>query len=155
MFLTLKELKGTLRQRMDAHRDNPMCASCHAKMDPIGFAFEHFDAIGRYREKDGTEPIDASGVLESGEPFDGHRAFGNLISGSKREDFIRCVVEKMFTYALGRGLEYYDRPAVEAACKELSANGLRFSTLIEGVVRSVPFQYRRGDGDPLLAGDAR
>lgn len=153
--LEAKELKGTLRQRMDAHRDNPMCASCHAKMDPIGFAFEHFDAIGRYREKDGTEPIDASGVLESGEPFDGHRAFGNLISGSKREDFIRCVVEKMFTYALGRGLEYYDRPAVEAACKELSANGLRFSTLIDGVVRSVPFQYRRGDGDPLLAGDTR
>ena len=153
--LEAKELKGTLRQRMDAHRDNPMCASCHSKMDPLGFAFEHFDAVGRYREKDGNEPIDASGVFETGEPFDGHRALNRVIAGSRRGDFIRCVVEKMFTYSLGRGLEYYDRPAVEKACKVLEGNGLKFTALIGAVVESVPFQFRRGDGDPLLASDSR
>jgi len=148
--LEAKQLKGTLRQRMDAHRDNAMCASCHAKMDPIGFAFEHFDAIGRFREKDGTEPIDAAGVLESGESFDGQATLNQVLVRSRRRDFIRCVVEKMFTYALGRGLEYYDRPAVESACARLESGGLKFSTLIQGVTESVPFQFRRGDGDPLV-----
>ena len=149
--LEARQLKGTLRQRMDDHRDNAMCASCHAKMDPIGFAFEHFDAIGRFREKDGPEPIDASGVLESGQAFDGHAALQKVLTGQRRQDFVRCVVEKMFTYALGRGLEYYDRPALESAGARLEAGGLRFSTLVETVTQSVPFQYRRGDGDPLMA----
>jgi mono/diheme cytochrome c family protein len=149
-----KELKGTLRQRMDEHRANAVCASCHAKMDPIGFAFEHFDAVGRYRDKDGSEVIDATGVLTSGEAFDGHSQLNKVLAGSRRDDFIRCLSEKMLTYALGRGLEYYDRPAVDLIKGRLEKDGLKFSTLIRSVVDSVPFQMRRGDGDPLLA-DAR
>jgi hypothetical protein len=109
--LESKETHGTLRQRMDAHRDNAMCASCHSKMDPLGFAFEHFDAVGRFREKDGDEVVDTRGELVSGERFADHVELSRVLSDSRQADFVRCVSEKMLTYALGRGLEYYDRPA--------------------------------------------
>jgi hypothetical protein len=148
--LESKETHGTLRQRMDAHRDNAMCASCHAKMDPLGFAFEHFDAVGRFREKDGDEVVDTRGELVSGERFSDHVELSRVLSDSRQADFVRCVSEKMLTYALGRGLEYYDRPALAAMNVQLMKKGLRFSALIQAVVDSVPFQYRRGDGDPLL-----
>ncbi len=148
--LESKETHGTLRQRMDAHRDNAMCASCHAKMDPLGFAFEHFDAVGRFREKDGDEVVDTRGELVSGEPFADHVELSRVLSDSRQADFVRCVSEKMLTYALGRGLEYYDRPALVAMDTQLRKKNLRFSVLIQAVVESVPFQYRRGDGDPLL-----
>ena len=148
--LESKETHGTLRQRMDAHRDNAMCASCHAKMDPLGFAFEHFDAVGRFREKDGDEVVDTRGELVSGERFSDHVELSRVLSDSRQADFVRCVSEKVLTYALGRGLEYYDRPALAAMNVQLMKKGLRFSALIQAVVDSVPFQYRRGDGDPLL-----
>ena len=148
--LESKETHGTLRQRMDAHRDNAMCASCHAKMDPLGFAFEHFDAVGRFREKDGDEVVDTRGELVSGERFADHVELSRVLSDSRQADFVRCVSEKMLTYALGRGLEYYDRPALVAMDTQLRKKNLRFSALIQAVVESVPFQYRRGDGDPLL-----
>lgn len=148
--LESKETHGTLRQRMDAHRDNAMCASCHAKMDPLGFAFEHFDAVGRFREKDGDEVVDTQGELVSGERFADHVELSRVLSDSRQGDFVRCVSEKMLTYALGRGLEYYDRPALVAMDAQLRKKNLRFSALIQAVVDSVPFQYRRGDGDPLL-----
>jgi hypothetical protein len=148
--LESKETHGTLRQRMDAHRDNAMCASCHAKMDPLGFAFEHFDAVGRFREKDGDEVVDTRGELVSGERFSDHVELSRVLSDSRQADFVRCVSEKMLTYALGRGLEYYDRPALAAMNVQLLKKDLRFSALIQAVVDSVPFQYRRGDGDPLL-----
>jgi hypothetical protein len=148
--LESKETHGTLRQRMDAHRDNAMCASCHAKMDPLGFAFEHFDAVGRFREKDGDEVVDTRGELVSGERFADHVELSRVLSDSRQADFVRCVSEKMLTYALGRGLEYYDRPALVAMDTQLRKKNLRFSALIRAVVESVPFQYRRGDGDPLL-----
>ena len=148
--LESKETHGTLRQRMDAHRDNPMCASCHAKMDPLGFAFEHFDAVGRYREKDGDAPVETQGELVSGERFSDHRELSRVLSEARQADFIRCVSEKVLTYALGRGLEYYDRPALAAIEARVQRQGFRFSALIEAVVESVPFQYRRGDGDPIL-----
>jgi len=148
--LESKETHGTLRQRMDAHRDNAMCASCHAKMDPLGFAFEHFDAVGRFREKDGDEVVDTRGELVSGERFADHVELSRVLSDSRQADFVRCVSEKMLTYALGRGLEYYDRPALVAMDTQLRKKNLRVSALIQAVVESVPFQYRRGDGDPLL-----
>ncbi len=148
--LESKETHGTLRQRMDAHRDNAMCASCHAKMDPLGFAFEHFDAVGRFREKDGDEVVDTRGELVSGERFADHVELSRVLSDSRQADFVRCVSEKVLTYALGRGLEYYDRPALAAMNVQLRKKDLRFSALIQAVVDSVPFQYRRGDGDPLL-----
>ena len=148
--LESKETHGTLRQRMDAHRDNPMCSSCHAKMDPLGFAFEHFDAVGRFREKDGDAPVETRGELVSGERFADHEELSRVLSDARQADFIRCLSEKVLTYALGRGLEYYDRPALAAMETRLRKRGLRFSALIQAVVESVPFQYRRGDGDPLL-----
>lgn len=143
-----EKLTGTLRQRMEKHRENAMCSSCHSRMDPIGFAMEHFDGIGAWREKDGTDPVEASGVLPGGEKITDHRDLNQIIATTKSPDFLRCLAEKMLTYALGRGLEYYDRPAVERITTELGKGGNRFSLLIHGVVHSVPFQFRRGEGDP-------
>ncbi|MEW6161657.1 MAG: DUF1592 domain-containing protein, partial [Verrucomicrobiota bacterium] len=108
-----KELTGTLRQRMEQHRDNPLCASCHARMDPIGFGFENFDAVGVWRELDGGAPIDPAGQLVSGERFQGPAELRKILLQAKRDEFVRSLSEKMLTYALGRGLEYYDKCAVD------------------------------------------
>lgn len=141
-------LTGTLRQRLEQHRENALCASCHARMDPIGFAFEHFDGIGAWRERDGTEPVETAGTLNTGEAFLGHRELNEILSTRRRGDFLRCLSEKVLTYALGRGLEYYDRPAVQKIVRDLESGDGRFSTLVFGVVQSAPFQWRRGEGDP-------
>ncbi len=141
------ELKGTLRQKMELHRKDPICASCHQRMDPIGFGLENFDGIGQWRDKESNSPVDASGTLVSGEQFKGATELREILLTKKRADFIRCVSEKMLTYALGRGLEYYDRPAVDKIVTNLDKGGTKFSTLVMEVVKSVPFQMRRGDGD--------
>ncbi len=149
----LKEVKltGTLRQRMEQHRENPTCASCHARMDPIGFGFENFDGVGVFRQKDESFPIDASGQLVSGESFSGAPALAAMLAKSKREEFIRCLSEKMLTYALGRGPEFYDKCALDQIAKGVSKKGYRFSSLILEIVRSVPFQQRRGEAERLSA----
>lgn len=141
-------LKGTLRHRMEQHRENAMCASCHSRMDPIGFAFEHFDGVGTYRDKDGTDPVEPSGELASGEKIADHRQLNQVLATSRRPDFLRCLAEKMLTYSLGRGLEYYDKPTVEGIVKSMERGEFKFSALLSGVVHSVPFQQRRGEGDP-------
>ncbi|MSU34581.1 MAG: DUF1592 domain-containing protein [Pedosphaera sp.] len=143
-----EELTGTLRQKMEQHRDNVLCASCHARMDPIGFAFENFDAIGRWRDLDGKDPIDPAGVLVSGEKFAGPEGLKRILAGSRRADFLHCVTEKLLTYSLGRGLEYYDQPAVKKILARMEKQGVTFASLAQSIVESVPFQYRRGDGDP-------
>ncbi len=140
------ELTGSLRERFEKHRSNPDCAVCHVKMDPIGFALENYDAIGAWRETDDGFAIDASGRLPGGESFDGPSGLKNLLMANK-DAFCRCLAEKMLVYALGRGLEYYDKCAVDRTCEALAANNHRFSTLILETVRSVPFQMRRGNGD--------
>ena len=137
-----KQLTGTLRQVLEQHRENPTCASCHAKMDPLGFAFENFDAIGAWREKDvGGCPIDASGVLPDGKSFNGAPGLKRLL-GEKKDLFLRSITHKMLTYALGRGVEYYDRPTIEHIITALTKNDHRFSTLILEIVQSDPFQKR-------------
>ena len=136
-----KQLKGSLRQVMEQHRTNPVCASCHQRMDPIGFAFENYDAIGRWRDKDGDFPIDPAGVLPDGKTFKGPAELKTILRG-KKELFARCLSEKVLTYALGRGLEYYDKCAVDKILVELAKNDYRFSTLLTEVVRSEPFQMR-------------
>ena len=141
-----KKLKGNLRQRLEQHREDPNCSSCHALMDPLGFAYENFNGIGRWRENDEGAPIDASGKLVSGESFKTHEEFQKILLTEKREDFLRCLSEMMLTYALGRGIEFYDKLALEAIIKSLKSSDLKFSVLVFGVVKSVPFQYRRGDG---------
>ena len=140
------ELHGTLRQRMEQHRVDPTCASCHARMDPIGFGLEQFDGIGAWRDRDAGAAIDSQGQLVSGEAFKGPGELREILLTKKRGDFLRCAGEKMLTYALGRGLEYYDRPTIEKISRALEQDP-KFSTLVLGVVNSVPFQMRRGEGE--------
>jgi hypothetical protein len=140
-----KELKGTLRERMEQHRSDALCASCHARMDPIGFAFEHFDGIGAWREQDAGEKVDASGELLTGEEFKDHSELIDILAAQKRDQFVRALSDKMLTYALGRGLEYYDKCALDEIAARAAKNDYRFSELVLGVVKSTPFQKRRGD----------
>ena len=136
---------GTLREQMIKHRTNAVCASCHEKMDPIGFAFEHFDAIGRYRTQDNGQPINAAGKLDSGESFKNAADLREILADEKRNLVARCLTEKMLTYALGRGLEYYDKRTVDAIVQRLKKNGYQFNDLIGGIVTSLPFDMKRGE----------
>jgi hypothetical protein len=146
----VKEAKGSLRQRMEQHRENPMCFSCHSRMDPIGFGFENFDGIGAYREMDGKFPIDPSGKLVSGQKFSGPAELKGVLLQYKKEEFLNCFTEKLLTYALGRGIEYYDKCTVEKIVAEMPANEYKFHSIIRGIIESVPFQKRRGE-EPKLA----
>ncbi len=141
------ELHGTLRQKMEAHRTNAICASCHQRMDPLGFGLENFDGIGQWRDKEGQSPIDSSGTLVSGEQFNGPVELQKILLTKKRGDFLRCISGKMLTFALGRGLEYYDRPAVDKIVANLEKGGVGFSALVLETVKAVPFEMRRGEGD--------
>jgi hypothetical protein len=145
-----KKLAGTLRQRMEQHRENANCAVCHQRMDPIGFGFENFDGIGAWREKDAGAPIDPAGELVSGEAFQGPADLRTILLKKKKEDFARCLSEKLLTYALGRGLEFYDRCAIDQVTKDAAKGKYRFSSLINAVVKSTPFQMRRGEQDKSL-----
>lgn len=142
-----KQLAGTLRQRMEQHRENPTCASCHARMDPIGFSFEHFDAIGAWRDKDEGFPIDPSGKLITGESFHDPNELRKILMTQKRDEFVRCLARKMLTYALGRGLEYYDKCAIDEIAANLTKKNYKFSALVMGIAQSTPFQMRRGEGE--------
>jgi len=140
-----KEVTGaTLRRRLEVHRENPRCAVCHRQMDDLGFALENFDAVGRWRERDAGEVIDARGEFPGGEKFDGPVSLKNLLRTARKDDFVRCLSEKMLTYALGRGVEYYDQCAVDDITKRLAAQDYRFSTLVIAILNSDPFQKRRG-----------
>ncbi len=149
---TKKPLTGTLRQRLEQHRADPTCAACHARMDPLGFGLENFDAIGRWRDTDGGDAINPSGRLVSGQEFQGPAELRKILLGDKRADFVRCLSEKMLTYALGRGLEHYDKLAVRQITTDLEKGGHRFSALVSAIARSVPFQMRRGEGERIAQG---
>ena len=137
-------LSASMRQQLEAHRTNPVCNACHASMDPLGFGLENFDAIGRWRTKDGNFPIDATGRLPNGKTFDGPEGLKQLLLSDKTI-FAKCLAEKLLTYALGRGLEDYDQPAVQSIVNSTAASGYRFSALIEAIVSSPPFEQRRGE----------
>jgi mono/diheme cytochrome c family protein len=136
-----EEARGTLRQRMEQHRANPNCATCHNRMDPIGFGFENFDAIGAWRTRDGDLPIDSTGTLPSGQSF---QSPGELVGLLKQrdDDFRRCLAEKMLTFALGRGLESSDRRYVADIAAATKAGGDTLAALIREVVKSEPFRFR-------------
>ncbi len=136
------ELTGTLRQRMEQHRANPSCASCHRRMDPLGFGLENFDAVGAWRTIDGKEPVDATGVLPGGESFRGPDGLKAVLL-KRKDQFARCLADKVLTYALGRSTERGDRCAVDAVARELTAADYRFSAVVLGVVRSEPFLMRK------------
>jgi hypothetical protein len=140
----------SLRVQMEEHRSNPLCASCHTKMDPLGFALENYDAIGRWRTVDGKFAIDSSGVFPNGTSFRGPAQMKERLLEST-PDFTRSLAEKMLTYALGRGVESYDRLVVRRIVEQTTRDGYRLQTLIQGVVKSMPFQYRRGEPAPVIA----
>ncbi|MBV8906122.1 MAG: DUF1592 domain-containing protein, partial [Acidobacteriia bacterium] len=130
---------GTVRERMVQHRGNPACSGCHSVMDPVGFAMENFDAIGHWRTKDSGVPIDASGVLPDGTKVDGPAAVITAIA-TRPEQFVRTMTAMLLTYALGRGLEYYDMPAVRVIARQAAKQNYRFSELVLDIVKSPPFQ---------------
>jgi len=136
----------TLREAMIQHRASPACAGCHARMDPIGFAMENFDAVGRWRERDGEQPIDATGTFPEGTKFDG-------IPGLKKEllrqpeQFVGTVAERLLMYAVGRNLQYYDAPTVRAAMREAAPADYTLASLVLGIVKSRPFQMREAGGE--------
>ena len=132
----------TMRERMSEHRANPVCASCHAKMDPIGFGLENFNAIGAWRTMEGASPIDSSGALPNGLEFDGPAELREALV-QRPGAFIRTMTAKLLTYALGRGVEYYDAPAVRVITAAAARSNYAFSSLVLGIVDSVPFQMRR------------
>jgi hypothetical protein len=131
----------SMREAMTQHRASPACAGCHARMDPIGFAMENLDAVGKWRDRDNDNPIDASGVFPDGSKFDG-------VAGLKKallrhpEQFVNTVTEKLLMYALGRNLQYYDQPSIRAVVREAAKQKYTFSALVLGVVKSAPFQMR-------------
>jgi mono/diheme cytochrome c family protein len=133
----------SMREQMQAHRTNAVCAACHARMDPIGFALENYDAVGRWRGEDAGAPIDASGTLPDGTTFDGPAGLSRLLLTKYRDDFVRTATEKLLTYALGRGVEYYDYPAIRAIARDAARDNYRISSWLLAVVKSVPFQMRR------------
>ena len=133
----------SMRERMAQHRSSPTCAACHAIMDPPGLSLEQFDAVGRWREVDASfAPIDATGALPDGTTFDGMAGLRQALL-SRPEQFISTLSEKMLTYALGRGVEYYDAPALRAILEDAARDDYRFSSLVLGIVNSTPFQMRR------------
>jgi hypothetical protein len=141
----------TFRQQLEKHRTDPNCASCHKRMDPLGFGLENFDAIGRWRTEIGGQPVDASGVMVTGEEFKGPAELKQLLLG-RHEEFVRNLTEKMLSYALGRGLEYYDTPIVRQIARDVAQSGFRSTVLIMEIVKSYPFQYRRNNPVTLAAG---
>ena len=138
---TASEPGATLRQQLEAHRSNTACAGCHARLDPLGFALEHFDAIGAWRDTDGKTAVDASGKLPSGKSFQGHTELKQILL-AERQAFLQCLAEKLLVYALGRGLERYDRPTLAKITDRLANQEQRFSELVLGIVKSMPFQMR-------------
>ena len=150
----LKENEGSqamsVRARLELHRKNPPCAGCHAVMDPLGFSLENFDGVGEWRTKEPGGAVDPSGQLADGTKIDGPVALRNAIM-KHPEQFVRTLTEKMLTYGLGRGLEYYDMPTVRGIARDAGRNDYKFSSIVLGIVKSAPFQMRRVQDAPVTA----
>jgi hypothetical protein len=138
---------GSFRERLEQHRSNEACSVCHRKMDALGFGLENFDVIGAWRDRDGRFEIDASGTLPGNLQFEGPKQLMQILAEQKREQFCRCLAKKMLTYALGRGLESFDRCAVDDIMKQLIKNDYRFSGLVRAIVLSEPFRFRESLGE--------
>jgi uncharacterized protein DUF1592/uncharacterized protein DUF1588/uncharacterized protein DUF1587/uncharacterized protein DUF1585/uncharacterized protein DUF1595/cytochrome c len=145
---------ASLRQQLEEHRKNATCASCHARMDPLGFGLENFDAIGGWRTQDGKFPVDTTGKLPDGRTFQGPSELKSILR-TDREAFAECLTEKLLTYGLGRGLERYDKPVVKKIAKNVAMNNYRFSSLMLDIVRSMPFQMRRVGSKQFAIGGSR
>jgi hypothetical protein len=135
-----------LRERMELHRKNTVCASCHQRMDPLGFSLENFDALGKWRTESDGAPIDASASLPDGTRFEGVGGLRTLL-GSHKEDFVRTFTEKLMTYAIGRGIEYSDLPAIRKIARDAAAQDYRWSSVVLGIVNSTPFSMSTAGSD--------
>ena len=133
----------TMRQQMEQHRANPTCASCHSRMDPIGFSLENYDGVGAFRTKDGGSAIDVTGKMPDGHVFQGPAGLKNLLLTTHREEFISTFTEKLMTYALGRGIEYYDKPAMRAIIRDAGQQNTSIPAIIKAIVKSPQFQMRK------------
>jgi hypothetical protein len=136
------DVPKSVRARLEQHRSNPVCSSCHSMMDPLGFALENFDGIGGWRTVDGVTPIDASGTMADGSKFASPAEFRKVLA-SRRDQFVGTVATKLLTYALGRGAEFYDQPVVRQIMREAEKSDYRWSSLVLAITRSMPFQMRR------------
>jgi hypothetical protein len=132
----------SLREQLEKHRADRACASCHARLDPLGFSLEQYDGIGRFRTEEDGAQIEASGALPDGTAVNGYDGLKKVVL-DRRDEFVECLTAKMLTYALGRGLEYYDQPAVRAIRRQAASADYRFSSIILGIVNSVPFRMRK------------
>ena len=132
-----------MREVMEVHRADPLCASCHNRMDPLGLALENFNALGMFRTTERKQPINASGKLVTGRTFQDARELKTILKTEHRLDFYRCLTEKLLTYALGRGIEYQDVESVDSIVERIEREGGRFSSLLMGIIESAPFQKRR------------
>ena len=141
----------TLRESLEMHRDKPLCASCHSRLDPIGLAFENFNAMGMWREKERNQVIDGSGKLITGETFTNVVELKRILATKHRIDFYRCLTEKLLTYATGRGMEYYDTETIDQIVTQLDQNDGRFSALLTGIIESAPFQKERSQANALYS----
>ncbi|MEP6715748.1 MAG: DUF1592 domain-containing protein [Terriglobia bacterium] len=137
----------SLRERMSIHRQNAVCAGCHRRMDPLGFALENFDADGKWRKEADGVPVDASAALPDGTQFDGVIGLRELLA-SHQEDFARTLTEKLIAYALGRGVEYTDEPTVRGIARDAGVNGYRWSSVLAGIAKSAPFRTAAAGGEP-------
>ncbi len=133
----------TMRQQMEQHRANPTCAGCHSRMDPIGFSLENYNGIGAWRANDGGSPIDTTGKLPDGTRFEGPKGLKTLLTTTYRDQFITTFTEKLMTYAMGRGVEYYDEPAVRAVIRDAASQNTTIPALIHSIVSNPQFQTRR------------
>jgi len=133
---------ATVRERLEQHRKNPVCAGCHAQMDPLGLALENFDAVGQWRTTEQGRPIDASGVLPDGTKLNGPVALRKALL-QREQEIVTTVVDKLLTFSLGRGLEFSDMPAVRHIARSASADDYRWSAIVLGIAKSTPFQFRR------------
>ncbi len=146
----IKDHPPTLRESLELHREDPLCASCHARMDPIGLGLENFNALGVWRDKERGQPIDTAGKLITGETFNSVQELKHILATKHKTDFYRCLTEKLLTYALGRGVEYYDTETVDKIVHRLESENGRFGALVEGIVDSAPFQEQRNVANAVL-----
>jgi hypothetical protein len=141
----------TLREALELHRESALCASCHARMDPIGLGMENFNALGVWREKERGQPIETAGKLVTGEIFNSVQELKTILVTKHKTDFYRCLTQKLLTYALGRGTEYYDTETVDQIVTRIERENGRFSALLNGIIESAPFQKQRNRANPTLS----
>ena len=143
--------KQTLRETLEIHRSNAVCSSCHNKMDPLGLAFENFNALGRWRERELSQPVDATGKLATGETFQNVAELKKILTESHRQEIYYCIAEKMLTFALGRGLDYRDDYALDEIVNKIEATGGKSRALLDGVVHSDQFLKKRNSGNVAVS----